>query len=396
MKIVEATLWPLQIPFAESFAHSAQSRAASDSIVVRLKAADGTVGYGEVVARPYVTGETVSGCLEFISEVLWPAIAAADYSLPPAIGSLEAENLDWLETIAATLPAGNLPPGTGTIAWTAACAGLELALIDCLLKQQQRSLASLLPPKRTTVTYSGAITTGSLETAIKRAKTYQLFGLTQMKVKLLGDLQADCDRIAAIREAVGSKVTLRMDGNGAYDLDGAIALCRSLDSLKIDAAEQLLPRGDLSAWTALTAASPIAIAVDESLVTVSDARELIAANACHCFNLRIAKCGGLVRSLEMVRIACTAGISLHLGCHVGETAILSAAGRHLAAYLDGLVFVEGSYSTLLLAEDISQESLHFGHGGRANLLRRPGLGIAVQDAVLERYATRRIDLEGQS
>ena len=78
-----------------------------------------------------------------------------------------------------------------------------------------------------------------------------------------------------------------------------------------------------------------------------------------------------------------------------ETAILSAAGRHLAAWLDEVAFVEGSYGKLLLTEDISRESVHFGNGGRANLLRQPGLGITVQEHLLQKYAHQIIHLGPQ-
>src|SRR5207302_4073306 len=124
------------------------------------------------------------------------------------------------------------------------------------------------------------------------------------------------------------------------------------------------------------------IMADESLVTLADARALVAARACQYFNLRLSKCGGIVRTLEMARLADNAGLRLQLGCHVGETAILSAAGRHVAAYLDQVDFVEGSYGKLLLAEDISQESIVFGHGGKGPLLRGPGLGIRAREEVL--------------
>ena len=63
MKIIGATLYTLRIPFVEAFSHSGKVRAYSDSIVVRLTAEDGTVGYGEGVPRSYVTGETVEACI---------------------------------------------------------------------------------------------------------------------------------------------------------------------------------------------------------------------------------------------------------------------------------------------------------------------------------------------
>ena len=71
---------------------------------------------------------------------------------------------------------------------------------------------------------------------------------------------------------------------------------------------------------------------------------------------------------------------------MGETAILSAAGRHLAASLPDVVFVEGSFGTLLLAEDISVESVRFGHRGEAPLLTGPGLGVRVLEDRLRRHA----------
>ena len=78
----------------------------------------------------------------------------------------------------------------------------------------------------------------------------------------------------------------------------------------------------------------------------------------------------------VARRAAAAGLDVHVGSHVGETAILSAAGRHLAAGLEPTVFVEGSYGTLLLVEDVSDDGLRFGHRGDAPVLTRPGWGCA--------------------
>ena len=80
------------------------------------------------------------------------------------------------------------------------------------------------------------------------------------------------------------------------------------------------------------------------------------------------------------------GLQLQLGCQVGETAILSAAGRHVAAYLEDLVFVEGSYGNLLLTEDVSENNVTFGQGGKAPVLQGPGLGVKVCEDRLRKYA----------
>ncbi len=141
MKIVGATIYALRIPFVEAFSHSAKDRKFSDSFVVRLTSEDGAVGYGEGVARPYVTGETVEASLDHIAKRLWPAVAASDYAeLRPAPDPLAA-----LAPLSNTLPDEETE---GIIAWHAARAAVELALVDCILKRQQLSLAHILPPRR--------------------------------------------------------------------------------------------------------------------------------------------------------------------------------------------------------------------------------------------------------
>ena len=83
---------------------------------------------------------------------------------------------------------------------------------------------------------------------------------------------------------------------------------------------------------------------------------------------------------------------MQVGAQFGETGILSAAGRTLAAHLPALAFAEGSFDTWLLAEDVTFENVAFGLGGRAPLLQSHGLSVTVKEEVLERLATAKIDL----
>ncbi len=382
MRIANAVLYALKIPFVESFSHSTKTRTFSDSIIVRLTSEDGTVGYGEGVPRPYVTGETVETCLDTMKNQLWPAIAQVDY--PPI-----TPTQDPLKTMTPIEESLAETKTQGVIAWNAARAAFELALLDCLLKHQKISFSTILPPKRQMVVYSGVITSSSTEKAIQIAKYLKLFAVKQIKVKIDG--HNDKERLMAIRETVGPEVSLRVDANGAFEVKQAIGILKEIAEIKLDCIEQPIPRGNSSELAKVKAESPIPIMVDESLVTVQDADELISAKACDFFNLRISKCGGIFRTLEMAKKANDAGIGLQLGSQVGETAILSAAGRHVAAYLDNLEFVEGSYGTMLLTEDISDEKVNFGHGGKAPLLRGEGLGTRVREETLKKYADKVIE-----
>lgn len=384
MKIIGGKIYALRIPFVEAFAHTTKNRKFSDSFIVRLVAEDGTEGYGEGAARPYVTGETVETSVEHIKNQLFPAIRENDYAeIETGIDALDA-----LKLIAESLSAPDLSDG---IIWNAARAAVESALIDCCLKRQKLSLGAILLPKRNLVTYSGVITAGTIEKAVQHAKRFKFFGIRQLKIKI-GDAES-VSRVAAIRQIVGDDISLRVDANGAYSVERAIEISNRLAPYKIDAIEQPIPRGELKDLAKVKNLSPIPVMVDESLVTVRDAEKLIEASACDFFNLRISKCGGIFETIKIARLAKQAGIRLQIGCQVGETAILSAAGRHLAAHLEEVEFVEGSFGNLLLAEDISRNSVNFGHGGRAPLLRGLGLGVEVREQILEKYAHSTINLE---
>ena len=377
MKIIGATCFSLRIPFVEAFGHSASVRSRSDSVVVRLTAEDGTVGYGEGLPRPYVTGETVETCVDRIANCLWPAIADSDF------GALEPgpDAVRTLQPAARTLPDGG---DDGVVAWHAARAACELALLDVLLRCRELSLSEVVRPRRTTVTYSGVISGGSIDRAVRHARVCVAYGLQNIKIKIEGDDARD--RVAAVRKAVGPSVSLRVDANCAYTPDAAVETLEALAPLDIACAEQPIPRGDPEVLANVRSRSPIPIMADESLVTLADAEALIQAGACDFFNLRVSKCGGLVRTLEIARMADRAGLQLQLGCQVGESAILSAAGRHVAAHLARVSFVEGSYGNMLLVEDVTEESIAFNHGGLAPLLRGPGLGVNVRDDILRAHA----------
>ncbi len=377
MKIIGVTCFALRIPFVEAFGHSASVRSRSDSVVVRLTADDGTVGYGEGLPRPYVTGETVETCLDHIAHCLWPAIAEFDFpALTPG-----PDPINVLAALERALPDGE---SNGVVAWHAARAACELALPDVLLRRQKLSLGEILRPKRAAVTYSGVITGGSIDNAVRLARICVEYGLQAVKIKIDG--RDARERVAAVRNVVGKSVSLRVDANCAYTPEEAIATLEDLASLDIACAEQPIPRGDPSVLAHVRTRSPIPIMADESLVTVADAEALIEARACDFFNLRISKCGGVARTLEIAQMAARAGLRLQLGCQVGESAILSAAGRHVAAHLDDVAFVEGSYGGMLLVEDVSEEAVDFGPGGRAQLMSGPGLGVRVRERCLYAHA----------
>ena len=70
--------------------------------------------------------------------------------------------------------------------------------------------------------------------------------------------------------------------------------------------------------------------LDESLCGFPDAQAALARRTADLLNVRLSKCGGILPSLRIIGLAQRSGLGVQLGCHPGETALLSAAGRHVA------------------------------------------------------------------
>ena len=82
-------------------------------------------------------------------------------------------------------------------------------------------------------------------------------------------------------------------------------------------------------------------------------------------------------------MAHVASLGYQLGCHPGESAILSAAGRHFVTSVRSIRYREGSADRHLLRDSIVDRDLTFGRGGWAPALQEPGLGININRAKLQ-------------
>jgi L-alanine-DL-glutamate epimerase-like enolase superfamily enzyme len=171
-----------------------------------------------------------------------------------------------------------------------------------------------------------------------------------------------------------------------------LSAIEALRRFGISAVEQPVAAEDITGLQRLTAACPEAIIVDESLRTVAEATTLIEAKACDAFNIRVSKCGGLLNSRRIAEVAGGAGLPVLVGAQVGESGILSAAGRPLAACVAPR-YLEGSAGRLLLREDITAERVLPGRAGRARPHGGGGLGVTVRADVLARHTVclRKVD-----
>jgi muconate cycloisomerase len=381
-RIESVTIYQLHIPFHQVFRHALQSREESDAVIVKITDNTGLSGYGESLPRSYVTGETAETMIARIREQLAPKIFAESFA--PGW-----ETFEYLQTVMPEWTKSG-ERASSPVAWNAAFCAVELALLDWSLRADHCALADLLPPARYEVVYSGVISADAPKDAGALARRLARFGIYQIKVKV--GTPDDAARLEAVRKAVGDKVELRADANAAWQADEAIEQLRRLTRFNLRSIEQPVSADDLAGMKRVRDQSGVPIMADESLVTLDQARRLIELDASDYFNIRLSKCGGLSGSLAIAKLAQQAGTKIQVGAQVGETGLLSAAGRTFAAHLPALASAEGSFGTWLLTEDVTFENVAFGFGGRAPLLKSRGLSVTVKEDVLERLAVAKVDL----
>jgi len=391
MRVVELEARHVRIPLKRTVAHASHVRTDTDNIVVRCVLSDGAVGFGEGVPRDYVTGETIDSAFEHLGRAELGKQFDADY--PDFVAAVHlAESIK--------LPA--VPGDDRQIRGNAARCAIELAVLDAYgraLGEPLTKVTELVAPElykfRPEVRYSGVITNPRGLKKRLAPLVYRIAGFQQVKLKVGIDGQDDVKRTRLIRRWLGSRVDLRVDANEAWPPGEVVDRIKELEPFGITCVEQPVRHEDVSCLAEVRKQVKTPIMLDESLCGEVDAERAVQNGSCDLFNLRLSKCGGFIPSLRLAQLAKRHGLGYQLGCQVGETAILSAAGRHFATSVDGLRYLEGSFDRHLVWERLSQEDITFaGRGGRAPALVGCGTGVTIDPARLDWVTVRKEKLLG--
>jgi muconate cycloisomerase len=375
MAITRVFILHVPLPLRWSVGHAAARRRSSDNIFAAVELEDGTVGFGEGLPRPYVTGETVESCWEALEGLdaeplvaAWPSAKAAD---------------EVLSTLSAT---------------PSARSALELAFLDAAGRSSGRPAAALAsevlgiePPVEREVAYSAVLPFAGPSLLKMLCWGARLYGFPSAKLKVGKTVSEETHRLKAVRGWLGPSVELRADANGAWSPEEALIAMEACRRTEVACLEQPVAPEDWPQLADLTGGAPaVALMADESLCGEEDLVRLMATGALQAANCRIAKMGGLIPSARLGRAALEAGLEVLVGCHVSESTLLSAAGRHLAALLPEARWYEGSFDRWLLKASVAREPLGFGRGGKASVSLSPGLGVEVDRQALERLSSRKL------
>jgi len=198
-----------------------------------------------------------------------------------------------------------------------------------------------------------------------------LVGFDAVKVKVRRP--EDVELVERVRDAVGPRVSLRVDANGAFDVETALDVIARLARLGVDLVEQ--PVASLDDLARVRRRAGVALAADESVRSIADARRLCVLGAADAVVLKVQPLGGVRAALAVAEEAGVAAIATSMM----ETSVGLAAGLALACALPELPFACGLATASLLTHDVTRDSL-VPHGGA--LTRRL---VAPDRELLARY-----------
>jgi L-alanine-DL-glutamate epimerase-like enolase superfamily enzyme len=261
----------------------------------------------------------------------------------------------------------------------AAVAAIDEALHDWLGKRRGLPLWSVLeglgldpartPPTSMTIGLDPGAPPEAFERKVREADA---FAILKVKVGTSDDVQT----LSAIRWAAGDK-PIRVDANGGWTADEAADRIAAIAGFNLELIEQPIPadpagpRDDLRQLreSLRSGTTTIPIIADEDCVRPADLPPL--AGVADGVNIKLAKCGGIVEAVRMIRQARSLELKVMIGCMV-ETSVGVAAAAHLASLAD-YADLDGH---LLLADD-PFVGLDL-DGGVVRPSHSPGLGVSLR------------------
>lgn len=187
---------------------------------------------------------------------------------------------------------------------------------------------------------------------------------------------ADVDRVARLRAQLGPAVTIRLDANGAWDVETAVGFLDATAKYDIEFVEQ--PVASMDDLVTVRRRSVVPVAADECVRSVADAVRLRARSAADVLVLKVQPLGGVRPALA---VAEAAGLPVVV-TSMFETSIGIAAGLALACALPDPPLACGLATLDRIAGDVVGDPL-VPHSG---VLTVPDDLPPVPDpALLERY-----------
>jgi muconate cycloisomerase len=372
MKIKKISFSPLFMTFKAPYHWYGRIDYGATVILVEVETDEGLIGHGESTSS-----FPADGSLGLLSNIVQPLIGRSPFDI-----DLLTTRSRHLGLINDTIRMPNL-----------LLAGLEMALWDVAGQAAGLPLYQLWGgASREFVDYFGFVQGDTTEELAASARELAAAGHAVIYMKVGRGEKSDPQNVAAVREAIGPSLKLRLDANEAWDIFTAKTMIKRLEGFDIEFLEQPVGCRSLSALKQVKDFSPIPIAVDQGAYSLEDIFEVCRTQAADVLVLSPHETGGATNFKKAAAIgeAAKTPVCLHGQFTSGLTDLFH---HHLALTISNLT--DGNQiMRQLLVEDLLAEGGVVLNRGQAGLPGGPGLGAVLNEDVIARAREQYIKWTG--
>jgi len=366
LSIERVEVFGVAVPLIGEYKNAYKSKSVQRSAVVRVTATGGAVGLGNIDPSPGYSMET-------IEQSLW----ALQQTLAPAVIGMDPANVHRLLEKIEPLIEG----------FHDAKAAIEMACVDLSARAAGMPVHAYLGGiERDVVRFNAWIGILPPDEAAKETKAWQDKGFRSCKIKVGGNIEADRDRVKAVREAVGKDFGIRIDANAGYDVETSIRLSRYVAPFGLQLYEQPVPYDDIAGMARVRReanAMGLPIMADESVLDHASLIRIIKADAADIVKVKVMKQGGFLNTRRMIATAeaagvrCVVGHGFGLGINTMAEIMCAATSKNVIEGLECVGPLKTSDDIVTQKIDMSSGSMRVPDG--------PGLGVTLDEAKIGRY-----------
>jgi D-galactarolactone cycloisomerase len=265
-----------------------------------------------------------------------------------------------------------------------AASGVDIALWDIAGKHHGVPVYRLLggPVGGDLKPYASDLFWQDPETMADRAASYVDRGFAGVKTHLGRGLDADEERVAALREAIGPDTALMVDMNCGYDRPDARRVGRMLEEYDVYWYEEPLSPYDVEGLAALREELAVPIAAGENEYTKWGFHDLLSADAVDYAMPDVMRCGGITEATKVCALAETYGTVVTPHCFT--TGVGLAASMHVMAASPACEWLEFDPTDFPVYEALFETPPTL-EDGRIAPPEEPGLGVSLDPDVIGEY-----------
>lgn len=270
--------------------------------------------------------------------------------------------------------------------------GIEMALWDICGKLEGKSVSRLVGSRRrdSVEAYASSLRFRDEETLREEARTYREQGYPAAKLKVGKAVETDLRNIEVVREAMGDEMDLMVDANCGYDVHTAIELGEKMEKYDITWFEEPVFPENLTGYERIADAINIPLAGGECEFTRWGFQNFLATDSIDFIQPNVGRAGGFRECLRIADLA--SAKDLIYAPHTGSSsAVTMAAELQIAAAVPNFGIYEHMQSDWSkeqknpLREDLVEEDVEVYADGEVKVPDRPGLGVTINEDVLEAH-----------